>query len=287
MNPAKNYFEIKDGVWIKYNQKAILATIGDLAFGLTERWKHRVALKGNISLPSSEYGITLLDTMLKNKTIILNIIIILFITIDISGCTSSKKWRYLSSSHLEERAIYIVAHKWHTGIVVSADQLGELGFVKDHFKSSKFYEFGWGDEDFYQAEEATSLMAVKALFVPTDSVMHVIALPTSPPQYFPENRMAKVELSSKALGKLTKSLSNSFKKDQKGRALLIKREDKNSIMGKFFVGEGTYSMMNTCNTWTVGALDEAGVPIRTFFTLTVGSVLDQVEEALKRYPAKN
>lgn len=204
------------------------------------------------------------------------------LTFILSGCAGFKEWKYLPSSKVEEKSIYLVSHGWHTGIVLSRQDLGdELHFLDEYLHESPYYEFGWGEADFYQAEEITIRLVLKALFWRNPTVMHVVAIPTIPEKYFSQSEVVKLNLSETGLGKLRKAMSTSFKFDEKNSSYPMR----NGLYGesKFFKAEGYYFITNTCNSWTATMLESAGVPMDSILTLRAGSVISQAKDAKKRY----
>jgi hypothetical protein len=97
------------------------------------------------------------------------------------GCAYFKEWEQLPRSRDDEQTIYVVSHGWHTGVVIARERLGaELAFVPQQLGDSAYYEFGWGDKDFYQTEGFPIGIALKAAFWPTAATMHVVAVPETP-----------------------------------------------------------------------------------------------------------
>ncbi|MCV5148187.1 DUF2459 domain-containing protein, partial [Escherichia coli] len=67
--------------------------------------------------------------------------------------------------------MYIVSHGWHTGIVVPAANVNRvLPQLDARFAQPKWYEIGWGDKGFYQAQEITSSLTLQAMFWSTGAV---------------------------------------------------------------------------------------------------------------------
>lgn len=213
---------------------------------------------------------------MKNFSLINLTICLFFIT---SNCSSFKKWKYLPEPNEQTIKIYIISHDWHTGIVIPNHKFNnKLLSLNEHFKNAKFYELGWGDKDFYQANEITTKITLKAVFWPTASVMHVVALSSEPRFSFPFSKRIELELSEKAYKLLIDNLTKTFKLNEKNE--LIKKTKGIYGYSYFFEANGYYFMTNTCNSWTAEMLDAAGIPIRTCFTLTADSVMSQVEKAV-------
>ena len=190
------------------------------------------------------------------------------------GCSHSGEWQYFPESPSDEINIYVVSHGWHTGIVIPGNLLGEeLGFLNGYFDDSPYYEIGWGDKGFYQAKAVTAKIAIKALFWPTQSVMHVVSVPVSPELYFPQSDVLKIKLSRQGFNYLKQAVTASFKQE-KEQVIKIG----SGLYGRswFFEAEGEFHLSNTCNTWTARILEVAGLPVATFLTVTSGGVMRQI-----------
>lgn len=182
-------------------------------------------------------------------------------------------------------AVYIVSHGWHTGFVVPAEGiLAKLFKLKERFGNVPYVELGWGDKGFYQTEEITSGLSFRAIFWPTESVIHAVAVPERPDKYFSNSEVEKICLSDSELSSLMIFLSNSFYKNNDGEVL----ELKNGLYGnsQFYKGAGDYYLMNTCNKWTAKGLKSIGMDISPVFKLTAGSVMSYVKDT-NQFHGKN
>ncbi|MFC1588835.1 TIGR02117 family protein [Pseudomonadota bacterium] len=169
--------------------------------------------------------------------------------------------------------IYVVGHDWHTGFVIPAEAIqAQIPQLEERFGDTPYLEFGWGDEGFYQAEEITSGLSMQAIFWPTESVMHVVAVPLSPDAYFPESKVEILHLDKNQYAMLISFIEQSFYKDANGSVIKLK----NGIYGnsQFYKAEGDFYWMNTCNKWTAKGLESAGLDISSTFKLTSDSVMD-------------
>lgn len=169
--------------------------------------------------------------------------------------------------------VYVVSHGWHTGLVVSARPIqDQLYPLRVRFGDTPYIEFGWGDRAFYQAEEATAGLALKAILWPTESVIHAVAVPEKVRDYFPGSKVISLCLRAADYASLIRYISNSFLKNEDGELLPLQ----GGIYGnsQFYAAVGLFSLVNTCNSWTARGLQSAGLDISPAFAFTAGSVMD-------------
>ncbi len=169
--------------------------------------------------------------------------------------------------------VYVVNHGWHTGFVVPASGIHQaMPELKQRFENAPYIEFGWGDNEFYQAEEITSGITLKAIFLPTDSVVHAVLVPLKVDRYFKNSEVEKFCLEDSELESLIKFISSSFYRDESGNILKLNH----GIYGdsQFYKAKGDFHIFNTCNKWTAKGLESAGMKISTTFKLTAGSIMN-------------
>src|SRR5688500_3301667 len=91
------------------------------------------------------------------------------------GCASNDTCYAPTTPPETLRSIYVVKRAWHTGIAVAAaDWPNRDWSVLRDFPDSGYLEFGWGDARFYQAEEESLWLGIRAAFFSTSSAIHVI-----------------------------------------------------------------------------------------------------------------
>jgi len=177
--------------------------------------------------------------------------------------------------------IYIVSHGWHTGIVLPAAAIqARLPELKSRFDGVAYLEFGWGDKGFYQAAEITTGLTLQAIFWPTESVMHVVAVNDKAPLAFPHSQSLQICMSDVEYASLLTFIENSFQHTDTSGDLVSMRH---GIYGdsQFYAGVGDYYLMNTCNKWTAKALKSAGMDIWSTFKLTAGSIMNYLEDSTR------
>ena len=176
-----------------------------------------------------------------------------------------------------QNEVFVISHGWHTGIALKAADLNTL--IPDlavRFPQAQYYEAGWGDAGFYQANEITTRLTLAAMFWSSGSVMHVVGFNDNPKQFFSTSNVQTVQTSREGYAKLLEFIQSSFKTDIKGNVI----REKHGIYAdsQFYTGIGTYQMFNTCNKWTAKALYSAGLDISPMFKLTSSSVMNALNQ---------
>jgi uncharacterized protein (TIGR02117 family) len=213
--------------------------------------------------------------MMMNSINYLNCVMLVFL---MSGCTSSpavidSPQKYSATGDIK---VYVVSHGWHTGLVLPSSHLMlDLPALKTRFPTAQYIEFGWGDKGFYQTKEITSGLTLRAIFWPTESVIHAVGINRNVNHYFSNSQIEALLLTEKELARLTKFIAGSFAKDRSKQLI----PTKNGIYGdsQFYKAVGDYYLMNTCNKWTAKGLKSIGMDISTTFKLTSASVMDFVK----------
>lgn len=153
----------------------------------------------------------------------------------------------------------------HTDIVVPVkskyfDRSKEIPVQDTRGKGSgfRYLGIGWGDKGFYLDTptwaELKFSVAVKAAFWMGQSAMHCTYY-----RNMKENKdCVKIPLTDAQYRHLITYINRKFDRDPNGRVKLIRT---NAVYGdddSFYDANGSYSFLNTCNTWTNNALKVAG-----------------------------
>jgi len=172
----------------------------------------------------------------------------------------------------KQREVHIASHGWHTGVIVeSADLNDVLPNLKKRFPEAKYYELGWGDAGYYQANKITTRLTLRAVFWPSDTVVLVVGFDEDPYTYFSQSDLVTINISERALRSLIGFLDSSFKKDD--RQNIIPTRIGTYGNSQFYEGVGNYFLFNTCNKWTAKALYSGGVEINPLLKLSSSSVM--------------
>ncbi|WP_297794916.1 TIGR02117 family protein [uncultured Marinobacter sp.] len=204
---------------------------------------------------------------------------LLFVLFAIYGCSGKPHvvQPEVEADNSRASKLYVVSHGWHVGLAIAAEELNPvIPDLKERFAGAEYYELGWGDAGYYQAREITTAVTLQAIIWSQGAVVHVVALPVSPVEYFPWSDVVDTCLTAEESDSLTRYLANSFTQDESGNLSELKR----GIYGdsQFYDGEGRYHLLNTSNKWAAKALKSAGMELSPTFKLTADSVMDFAEE---------
>jgi uncharacterized protein (TIGR02117 family) len=177
--------------------------------------------------------------------------------------------------------IYVVNHGWHTGFVIPAHAINpRLTALKQRFNDAAYIEFGWGDKGFYQAQEITTRLTLQALFWPSESVIHAVAVPSDVTYYFANSQVEALYVTDAELSQLVTFVAASFAVDKQSNII----KSKKGLYGdsQFYQAVGAYHVINTCNKWTAKGLKSMGMDIAPVFRLTSGSVMNYLQPYVRQ-----
>lgn len=122
--------------------------------------------------------------------------------------------------------IYIVSHGWHTGIIAPAHDVNTvLPQLKKRFaQETQWYEIGWGDKGFYQSQEITTALTLRAMFWSSGAVMHIVAFSGKPERYFAGSEIKSLLLHTNQRNSLMRYLGRSFARDEEGNLIPLNKE---------------------------------------------------------------
>lgn len=162
-------------------------------------------------------------------------------------------------------AVYIYTNGVHTDLVmpIKNEQIDWSQKILFENTISKYTDYqyvgiGWGDKGFYLDTptwaELKFSTAVNAAFWLGESAMHTT--------FYYKMKEAedckKIMISKSQYADLIKFVDTKFDKNPSGKNILIPTNAVYSKSDAFYEAQGSYSFLNTCNTWTNDALKVAG-----------------------------
>jgi len=194
------------------------------------------------------------------------------------GCAGPIEGLYPPQPDEPFYSIYLLNHNdWHTGIVIKRSEIPDRFWPEiRHFSGFQYVEVGWGDRDYYPAEDPSIWMTIKAVFWPTDSVLHVFGFDGSVENFFPESEIIEIHLSAKGFENLISFIHNTYARDETGKAIeLGPGLFENS---RFYLAKGKFHLFKNCNVWVAQALRSAGCPITSFYAISAGNTIYQAKD---------
>jgi uncharacterized protein (TIGR02117 family) len=172
-------------------------------------------------------------------------------------CPSPTAGLFPAAANVKTRRIYFVHHDWHSGLAW-AQQKPEA-FGAEEWKDAPYVEVGWGDRQFYFADDQSILSMLRAVFIPSDSVMHVASFAESPNQYF-KFPILPIELSEAGFQNLLAYVKQTFVANEKGDRMAAIGKGQYGV-SSFYAAVPRYFSLFNCNTWAAEALRHAGVSV--------------------------
>lgn len=173
--------------------------------------------------------------------------------------------------------VYVRSNGWHTEIVLPRAALpdGALPEAVD-FPGATWLSIGWGEAGYFPAREPTVWQTVEAALWPTPALLLVTGIAGEPRDRFRAEDMVRLGVAPAGFRQLVAHVDASFVRDggQRAWAHLAGRH----AFSLFYRATGSFHLFNTCNTWTAEALAAAGLPVRSFGTLTANDVMMQLRE---------
>jgi len=173
-----------------------------------------------------------------------------------------------------DHVVYVVSNGWHSGIVVPRSALGEFVPEAADFPEAAWLEFGWGDREYYPAENPGAGLALSAVLVPTPAVVHLVGLDTPPRRQGPEDETIALPVTAEGLARLVAALDAAFDRGTAVRAESVAPGLYPTSL--FYPAHGAFHMFNTCNTWVAVKLQAARPELDARGVQTAGDLMRRV-----------
>ncbi|HOP63851.1 MAG TPA: DUF2459 domain-containing protein [Spirochaetota bacterium] len=173
--------------------------------------------------------------------------------------------------------VYLVNRGIHTGLVIPVNTVSEEKIATImFFKDQEYVDFGWGDEDYYQKPGAGLCLGIKAVLLPTSSVMRVEGFSGIFEDVIRRSDFAlRFDITELQFIKLCEYIDKSFRRDVSSILVETKRKRHGGVI--FFKSVYYYHLFNTCNTWAARGLEAAGLDVSPFMVITAGDLYDEIK----------
>lgn len=198
----------------------------------------------------------------------------------LKGCASQPIDRGESETCRWPRALHVVRHGGHTGIVVKGNDLvALLPPLAGDIGSGGYVEIGWGEERYYQAGTGTVSLALRAALWPNSSVLQVVSFSGPPGSQLTPNEVVEVRVDEAGYAAALAFIAESFARTPDRGVVRLGQSLYGS--GWFYRAEGSFHLFNTCNTWVARAIEKSGYPVSSTLTLTAEGVLVQIRDGAR------
>jgi uncharacterized protein (TIGR02117 family) len=183
-----------------------------------------------------------------------------------------------------QRSYQVVNHGSHLGLVVPAgDLIREVPGLAPEFGTARFLEIGWGDAFYYPEPEPGWFAGLRALFWPTDSVLHVAGLADDPRETFVNLEIIELQVADAGYRQLIAFFAQAFALSPEGEPVATGPGQYGHSL--FYRAHGTYHLFRTCNTWTAQAIAVSGLPVRSRGVIGAEAVMKQIRDGFHSCPA--
>lgn len=176
----------------------------------------------------------------------------------------------------EAHTIYVSSISWHTGIVVPAYSMPDSLWPEEHaYPEDAYLEIGWGEADYFPHEGFNLWYAIKSVFWPTSSVLHVNPIREQVESYYTATDVVRITVNDEQLRQLIHYLTGEFELDEDGKA--VPSQEGLYVDSYFYKADRSYYFPNNSNVWAARALKRTGYSISPIWYQTTGWVLNKAE----------
>jgi uncharacterized protein (TIGR02117 family) len=194
----------------------------------------------------------------------------------LSGCfiscsTNEQAVTSLKTQKEKTETFYVAKHGWHTGIIIKKSSLDTIfPALTKEFPRSDYLDISWGDKKYFMAPDDNVLLALRAVLIPTRSVVRVVSVPYDPESFFAGSDVRAVDIPRKDFYRMIDYLKKTFERDDRNKLIPAGKK------GIYFLSERKYWGFRTCNEWTARALKKGGFRIVPVFSLSSGSLMKKL-----------
>lgn len=176
-----------------------------------------------------------------------------------------------------ELLVWMIADKYHTGMVFPFDWLVESGYIPpEGIGTPKYITMSWGNRNAYSKEGIdNSWKMMRVLFTPTPSVMEVIPTNGNVVEVCPQQRVWRKLVRRDCGPRLAAFLNQCSVMTSAGKPQVVCA----SSWGKGVQVEGrhSYFIPRVCNVWTAQTIECTGGRINPWMGLTADGMVRQIE----------
>lgn len=181
-------------------------------------------------------------------------------------------WLLLAlSSRVFADTIWVERESYHTALLLpTAVVVAHTPALQSVIGNQPYVRFGWGNQDYYGSSQKSMGKAMKALFIPSASVVEIAGFAE------PAEAGAKVvalDVSKEEIQQLLGFISATFKLDREQKPILVRTEPTGF---RYYAAMGRYHLFRNCNNWTAEGLKHSGQNVYFRWSFFAGQVMGQL-----------
>ena len=171
------------------------------------------------------------------------------------------------SSHVFADPLWVERESYHTALLLPNAQAPALQPV---IGNQPYIRFGWGNQDYYGASQKSIGKAMKALFIPSASVVEIagFAEPTQAGA-----TVVALDVSKEEIQQLLAFISATFRLNEGQQPILVRSEPTGF---RYYAAMGRYHAFRNCNNWTAEGLKRSGKDVYFRWSFFAGQVMGQL-----------
>lgn len=172
--------------------------------------------------------------------------------------------------------IYLMRYGWHTALLFDGNDIQSRSpRLRSDLRPARYILIGWGDGEYFVRDDAPWSKAVKALVASDYPALQAGRRDSNPPAGVTAQDSLPLAITSRGMDQLVAYIERSIALDGHGQPIYLGQQPEHP--DRFYQGNGHYSLFNNCNSWIVGALRAAELPI-SGLNLTASSVFEQAQQ---------
>jgi hypothetical protein len=203
----------------------------------------------------------------------------------LEGCAAHEPNRIaLEPPPAHARSIFVVAHRYHSGLAVRARNVPEAAWpARRDFPNADYLEVGWGEREYYATENPTLSIILHAVFVPSLSAIHVVPVSGSLTRYFLDSEIIELEVPQAGFERMVDFIRDTYELDANGEPIIVASGPHDP--GRFYGSWRKLRRSEYRHVWGARAVAAAGLPVHSEEATTVGRLLRQVRGLSVAAPA--
>lgn len=166
----------------------------------------------------------------------------------------------------------------HMGVIVDSASVQEhWPELKQLDQEADFFEFGMGEDPFFREKNHSLIGGMKAMLIPTPSLVRVHPFKGTVSQYYKEKNVAVFEKADQQV----KDLLHWVKNDLKNGLKTIDVDNKKNY--RFYARKGEYHFFANCNHWVADAFEQLSITIGWSEKLWSSRMFDALSKFSKDY----